>query len=142
VEKALAEAGVPAQRLVIELTESVMLSAAPSARREIEHLDSLGVRIVVDDFGTGFSALSYLRDLPVSGIKVDRSFTAGLGTDPQCERIVEALTGLGHGLGVDVVVEGVETEQQREILTSMGAEHAQGYLFGRPSPDYDLVYAP
>jgi len=142
VEKALAEAGVPAQRLVIELTESVMLSAAPSARREIEHLDSLGVRIVVDDFGTGFSALSYLRDLPVSGIKVDRSFTAGLGTDPQCERIVEALTGLGHGLGVDVVVEGVETEQQREILTSMGAEHAQGYLFGRPSPDYDLVYTP
>jgi diguanylate cyclase (GGDEF)-like protein/PAS domain S-box-containing protein len=142
VEKALAEAGVPAHRLVIELTESVMLSAAPSARREIEQLDQLGVRIVVDDFGTGFSALSYLRDLPVSGIKVDRSFTAGLGTDPQCERIVEALTGLGHGLGVDVVVEGVETEHQREMLTAIGAEHAQGYLFGRPSPDYDLVYAP
>ena len=142
VEKALDEAGLPAQRLVIELTESVMLSAAPSARREIEYLDGLGVRIVVDDFGTGFSALSYLRDLPISGIKVDRSFTAGLGTDPQCERIVEALTGLAHGLDVDVIVEGVETEHQREMLASMGAEHAQGYLFGRPSPDFDLALIP
>jgi EAL domain-containing protein (putative c-di-GMP-specific phosphodiesterase class I) len=115
-----------------------MLSAAPSARREITNLDDLGVRIVVDDFGTGFSALSYLRDLPISGIKVDRSFTSGLGSDPQCERIVEALTGLGHGLGVDVIVEGVETEQQREMLANIGAEHAQGYLFGRPSPTFDL----
>jgi diguanylate cyclase (GGDEF)-like protein/PAS domain S-box-containing protein len=139
VERALAETGLPAGRLVIELTESVMLSSSPEARREIEHLDGLGVRIVVDDFGTGFSALSYLRDLPVSGIKVDRSFTAGLGTDRQCERIVEALTHLAHGLGVDVVVEGVETESQREILASIGAEHAQGYLFGRPSPRFDLT---
>jgi diguanylate cyclase (GGDEF)-like protein len=142
VEKALDEAGLPAKRLVIELTESVMLSTAPSARREIEYLDGLGVRIVVDDFGTGFSALSYLRDLPISGIKVDRSFTAGLGTDPQCERIVEALTGLAHGLDVDVIVEGVETEHQREMLASMGAEHAQGYLFGRPSPKFDLALIP
>jgi diguanylate cyclase (GGDEF)-like protein/PAS domain S-box-containing protein len=139
VQKALAEAGLPAERLVIELTESVMLSAAPSAREEIEHLASLGVRIVVDDFGTGFSALSYLRELPVSGIKVDRSFTAGLGTDSQCDRIVEALTGLGHGLGMDVIVEGVETEQQREIVAAIGAEHAQGYLFGRPDPVFDLT---
>jgi diguanylate cyclase (GGDEF)-like protein/PAS domain S-box-containing protein len=139
VEQTLTEAGLAPERLVIELTETVMLSAAPSARREIEQLDALGVRIVVDDFGTGFSPLSYLRDLPVSGIKVDRSFTAGLGTDPQCERIVEALTGLGHDLGVDVVVEGVETEQQREMLAAIGAEHAQGYLFGRPSPEFDLT---
>jgi ABC-type Fe3+-hydroxamate transport system substrate-binding protein len=142
VEKALDEAGLPAERLVIELTESVMLSTDSSARREFEYLDALGVRIVVDDFGTGFSALSYLRDLPVSGIKVDRSFTAGLGTDAQCERIVEALTGLAHGLGVDVIVEGVETEEQREMLASMGAEHAQGYLFGRPGPEFDLAMMP
>jgi diguanylate cyclase (GGDEF)-like protein/PAS domain S-box-containing protein len=139
VRKALAEAGLPPERLVVELTESVMLSAAPSARQEIEQLDGLGVRIVVDDFGTGFCALSYLRDLPVSGIKVDRSFTAGLGVDSQCERIVEALTGLGHGLGVDVIVEGVETEAQRKMLSAIGAEHAQGYLFGRPGPSFDLT---
>jgi diguanylate cyclase (GGDEF)-like protein/PAS domain S-box-containing protein len=137
VEKSLAEAGLPPERLVVELTESVMLSAAPGARREIERLDELGVRIVVDDFGTGSSALSYLRDLPISGIKVDRSFTAGLGNDSHCERIVEALTGLGRGLGVDVIVEGVETEHQREMLADIGTEHAQGYLFGRPGPDFD-----
>jgi diguanylate cyclase (GGDEF)-like protein/PAS domain S-box-containing protein len=137
IEIALATSGLPAGRLVVELTESVMLSAAPAARKEISLLDDLGVRIVVDDFGTGFSALSYLRDLPVSGIKVDRTFTAGLGKDHQCERIVEALTGLGRGLGVDVIVEGVETERQREVLADIGCEHAQGYLFGRPTPTFD-----
>jgi diguanylate cyclase (GGDEF)-like protein/PAS domain S-box-containing protein len=141
VEKALTDAGLPPERLVVELTESVMLSTAPGARDEITRLDDLGVRIVVDDFGTGFSALSYLRDLPVSGIKVDRTFTAGLGRDEQSERIVEALTGLGRGLGVDVIVEGVETEEQRGALVSIGAEHAQGYLFGRPGPDFDGVAA-
>jgi EAL domain-containing protein (putative c-di-GMP-specific phosphodiesterase class I) len=123
---------------VVELTESVMLEAAPVGRQELHKLDDLGVRVVVDDFGTGFSALSYLRDLPVSGIKVDRSFTAGLGEDAQCERIVEALTGLAGGLGVDLVAEGVETERQRTLLTRIGCVHAQGYLFGRPAPHPEL----
>ncbi len=139
VERVLADSGLPPERLVVELTESVMLSSAPAARPEIERLHALGVRIVVDDFGTGFSALSYLRDLPVSGIKVDRSFTAGLGTDPQCDRIVEALIGLGRGLGIDVIVEGVETEEQSALLAGIGVQHAQGYLFGRPSPRYELA---
>ncbi|GAB3244845.1 putative bifunctional diguanylate cyclase/phosphodiesterase [Kineosporia babensis] len=138
VEKVLAESGLPASQLVVELTESVMLSSAPAARQEIEQLHNLGVRIVVDDFGTGFSALSYLRDLPVSGIKVDRSFTSGLGEDQQCDRIVEALIGLGNGLGIDVIVEGVETEQQSAWLAGIGVRHAQGYLFGKPSPRYEL----
>jgi EAL domain-containing protein (putative c-di-GMP-specific phosphodiesterase class I) len=70
----------------------------------------------------------------VSGIKVDRSFTSGLGRDPQCDRIVEALTGLAQGLSVDIVAEGVETEQQRSVLAGIGCEHAQGFLFGRPEP--------
>ena len=134
VEEVLHRTGLPASDLVIELTESVMLGAATEGRRQLEELDGLGVRLVVDDFGTGFSALSHLRDLPVSGIKVDRSFTAGLGRDPQCDRIVEALTGLALGLGVDIVAEGVETEDQRAVLAGIGCEHAQGYLFGRPEP--------
>lgn len=134
IESVLERTGLPASRLVVELTETVMLGAAPAGRTELHRLDALGVRLVVDDFGTGFSALSYLRDLPVSGIKVDRSFTAGLGSDPQCDRIVEALTGLAHGLGVDLVAEGVETEQQRAFLCRIGCRHAQGYLFGKPLP--------
>jgi diguanylate cyclase (GGDEF)-like protein/PAS domain S-box-containing protein len=134
VETVLEETGLPPSRLVVELTESVMLGAAPAGRKELHKLDDLGVRVVVDDFGTGFSPLSYLRDLPISGIKVDRSFTAGLGQDSQCERIVEALTGLAGGLGVDLVAEGVETERQLTLLTQLGCVHAQGYLFGRPAP--------
>lgn len=134
VETVLRRTGLEPGNLVIELTESVMLGAATEGRRQLEELDGIGVRLVVDDFGTGFSALSHLRDLPVSGIKVDRSFTAGLGRDPQCDRIVEALTGLAQGLGVDIVAEGVETEEQRAVLAGIGCEHAQGYLFGRPEP--------
>ena len=134
IQAALASTGLAPSRLVIELTESVMLSGAQMARDQLERLYRIGVRLVVDDFGTGFSALSHLRDLPVSGIKIDRSFTQGLGHDRQCERIVEALTGLATGLDVDLVVEGVETEHQAQLLTDIGCRHAQGYLFGRPEP--------
>ena len=134
VEDSLKNSGLHPSRLVIELTESVMLGSAPAGRRQLHQLERLGVRLMVDDFGTGFSALSHLRDLPVSGIKVDRTFTAGLGRDRQCDRIVEALTGLARGLGVDIVAEGVETTEQRDVLASLGCAHAQGYLFGRPEP--------
>jgi len=134
VEDSLKNSGLPPSDLVIELTESVMLGSAPTGRRQLHQLERLGVRLMVDDFGTGFSALSHLRDLPVAGIKVDRTFTAGLGRDRQCDRIVEALTGLARGLGVDIVAEGVETPQQRDVLAGFGCAHAQGYLFGRPEP--------
>lgn len=134
VELALQSSGLAASQLVVELTESVMLGTASAGRRQLELLDDLGVRLVVDDFGTGFSALSHLRDLPVSGIKIDRSFTQGLGRDSQCDRIVEAVTGLAQGLGVDLVAEGVETENQASLLAGIGCQHAQGYLFGRPEP--------
>jgi diguanylate cyclase (GGDEF)-like protein/PAS domain S-box-containing protein len=134
VEDSLKNSGLHPSRLVIELTESVMLGSAPAGRRQLHQLERIGVRLMVDDFGTGFSALSHLRDLPVSGIKVDRTFTAGLGRDRQCDRIVEALTGLARGLGVDIVAEGVETTQQRDVLAGFGCAHAQGYLFGRPEP--------
>jgi len=134
VQRALEASGLPPSRLVVELTESVMLGSDGDGRAQLERLDELGVRLVVDDFGTGFSALSHLRDLPVSGIKIDRSFTQGLGQDAHCERIVEALTGLAQGLSVDLVAEGVETERQAEHLADIGCLHAQGYLFGRPEP--------
>ncbi len=134
VEDSLKSSGLHPSMLVIELTESVMLGSAAAGRRQLHQLERIGVRMMVDDFGTGFSALSHLRDLPVSGIKVDRTFTAGLGRDRQCDRIVEALTGLARGLGVDIVAEGVETTQQRDVLAGFGCAHAQGYLFGRPAP--------
>jgi len=131
--------GLDPTRLVLELTESMMLGAATDGRRQLRELDAIGVRTVVDDFGTGFAALSHLRELPVSGIKVDRTFTAGLGTDPRCDRIVEALTGLARGLGVDLVAEGVETETQRSVLEGIGCAHAQGFLFGQPRPAREIL---
>ncbi len=134
VRKVLWDGQIEPGDLVIELTESVMLTGSEAGREQLRELDALGVRLVIDDFGTGFSALSHLRDLPVSGIKIDRTFTNGLGVDRQCERIVEALIGMANGMGIDLVAEGVETEQQAEILLNLGCRHAQGYLFGRPQP--------
>ena len=134
VEAALATHHLSPASLVVELTESAVLDGRAGEREQLGQLSDLGVRLVVDDFGTGFSALSHLRDLPVSGIKIDRSFTQGLGEDPQCHRIIESLTHLANGLQVDLVAEGVETEDQAMLLTDMGCRHAQGYLFGRPAP--------
>jgi len=134
VEAALATHHLPPSALVVELTESAVLDGRAGEREQLGQLSDLGVRLVVDDFGTGFSALSHLRDLPVSGIKIDRSFTQGLGEDPQCHRIIESLTHLAHGLQVDLVAEGVETRDQAALLAEMGCRHAQGYLFGRPAP--------
>jgi diguanylate cyclase (GGDEF)-like protein len=134
VEAALATHHLSPSALVVELTESAVLDGRAGEREQLGQLSDLGVRLVVDDFGTGFSALSHLRDLPVSGIKIDRSFTQGLGEDPQCHRIIESLTHLAKGLQVDLVAEGVETEDQAMLLADMGCRHAQGYLFGRPAP--------
>jgi len=134
IEAALAARGLSPASLVVELTESAVLDGSAGELEQLGRLDELGVRLVVDDFGTGFSALSHLRDLPVSGIKIDRSFTRGLGADPQCHRIIESLTHLARGLRVDLVAEGVETPDQAAALAGMGCVHAQGYLFGRPQP--------
>jgi EAL domain-containing protein (putative c-di-GMP-specific phosphodiesterase class I) len=96
----------------------------------------MGVRLVLDDFGTGYSSLSYLRHLPLDTIKIDRTFVAGL--DGQADRsIVEAVISLAHGLRISVVAEGIETEEQFEMLRAMGCDVGQGYLFARPMPATD-----
>ena len=98
-------------------------------------LAAQGIRWYVDDFGTGYSSITHLRDLPVAGLKLDRSFTSGLGAgDVTSERIAQALAGLAHGLELDTVAEGVETRSEAEILAAHGWRHAQGYLFGRAMP--------
>lgn len=132
----LAHFGVPPSALCIEVTEGVMLGrAADGVVGTLHALHDAGIRIALDDFGTGYASLSHLRQVPVDTIKIDRSFIAALErTSDSAEEIVRAIIGLAHGLGKDVVAEGVENEAQMTILLGLGCRYVQGYRFGRPIP--------
>jgi diguanylate cyclase (GGDEF)-like protein len=122
---------VPPGLVVLEITESVMLEGSVTTDRVLKDLRGLGVGLSVDDFGTGFSALGYLRRHPVNGVKVDRSFVAGLGTNAEDEEIVRAVVAMSTALGLSVVAEGVETPAQRDVLAGLGVPLGQGWLWGR-----------
>jgi diguanylate cyclase (GGDEF)-like protein len=132
VAEALDLAGLSAEALLLELTESVMMDEGSGDSETVQHLVDLGVRLAVDDFGTGYSSLRYLREFPVAVLKVDRSFTSQLGEDREVEVIVESIVGMARSLGLAVTAEGVETEAQAERLVDLGCGYAQGYLYGRP----------
>ncbi len=127
----LRQAGVPAANLVLEITESVMVEGSDLTERVLVELRALGVRIAVDDFGTGFSALGYLRRHPVTGVKIDRSFVNGLGSSAEDEEIVRAVVAMSSALHLTVVAEGVETPAQRDVLMAFGVPLAQGWLWGK-----------
>jgi len=132
VLKELADHGVDPHRLHLEITETALVHVTDEVQAAMRVLAAHGVRWYVDDFGTGYSSITHLRDLPVAGLKLDRSFTAGVGAgDVTSERITQALAGLAHGLELDTVAEGVETRSEADILAAHGWRHAQGYLFGR-----------
>jgi diguanylate cyclase (GGDEF)-like protein/PAS domain S-box-containing protein len=126
------------RRIVIEITEHSDLSQSSDALRAIEALDALGIAIALDDFGTGYSSLALLRTTPVSYLKFDRSFTADLGLDPVAEHLLETCRDLASRLGIELIAEGVETEQQQARLEHLGIGLAQGYLFSVPRPIADL----
>jgi EAL domain-containing protein (putative c-di-GMP-specific phosphodiesterase class I) len=134
VRDALEKSELPPHRLHIEITETALIQASRSLLSELRDLRALGVGIVLDDFGTGFSSLSLLRDFPVSMVKIDRSFVTPLLEDPGALAIVRAVLGMCGDIGVPVVAEGVENEGQAERLAELGCSHVQGYLFGRPQP--------
>ncbi|QIJ74898.1 EAL domain-containing protein [Methylobacterium sp. NI91] len=134
VREALALSGLAPQRLELEVTESVLLAASEANVATLHALRDLGVRIAMDDFGTGYCSLSYLQKFPFDKIKIDRSFVSRLGEDPHSTAIVRAVIGLGASLGIVTVAEGVETEAQFAHLREEGCGEVQGYLFGRPSP--------
>ena len=133
VAEALGRSGLPASDLFLEITESVMMEEAAADATTMERLVDLGVRLAVDDFGTGYSSLRYLQRFPVGVLKVDRSFTWGLGVDRGNEAIVGAVVGLARSLGLASTAEGVESEEQVLHLRALGCEYGQGYLFGRPA---------
>jgi diguanylate cyclase (GGDEF)-like protein/PAS domain S-box-containing protein len=139
ISEALAATGLPAKLLQIELTEGLAMHGGEKYVAMLERIKALGVQIAVDDFGTGYSSLSYLKRFPVDQLKVDRSFVTDLATDPDDAVIVQAIIALGHKLGLRVVAEGVETQQQLDYLRRAGCDEMQGFLFGAPMMAADFA---
>ena len=135
VAAALQDEGLPPCALWIEITESLLMQDKALALRTIESLSAVGVKICIDDFGTGYSSLGYLKDFPVDVVKVDRAFVAALTDDRRAITLTGAIIDMVHALGLDgVVAEGVERQDQADILTSLGCTWGQGFLWGRPIP--------
>jgi diguanylate cyclase (GGDEF)-like protein/PAS domain S-box-containing protein len=134
VHSVLLETGLEAKRLELEITEGVLIGDQDRAISILRRLKLLGLCIAMDDFGTGYSSLSYLQAFPIDKIKIDQSFVANLDRSPQPAAIIRAVIGLGRGLDLPVMVEGVETITQRDFLAAEGCTEIQGYLIGRPAP--------
>jgi EAL domain-containing protein (putative c-di-GMP-specific phosphodiesterase class I) len=128
VGRALDESGLPASSLGLDITETVYIGAPEANTASLDKLKALGIRISLDDFGSGYSSLSYLKRLPTDILKIDRSFTKGLGLEVEDTAIVQTVVDLAHILGMEVVAEGVEIEEQETLLREMGCDFAQGYL--------------
>ncbi len=139
VSRALAETGVPPENLHLEITETAVMSSVDASTSTLESLRQLGVHLIIDDFGTGYSSLARLKKLPVTALKVDRSFVDGLGRDSSDLSIVDAIINMADSLALGVIAEGVETAEQLEILQSLGARMGQGYLWSRALPDSGLA---
>jgi diguanylate cyclase (GGDEF)-like protein len=141
VQATLQRAGLSPARLHLELTETAIMDLHPEILQQLAQLRELGVEIGLDDFGTGYASLTHLRRLPLTFVKIDRSFVAGLGTDQEDDRIVSAVIDLAANLRLRSVAEGVETPDQLQRLRDLGCDQAQGYLFARPMPAADVPAA-
>jgi diguanylate cyclase (GGDEF)-like protein len=141
VHSILLETGLAPGRLELEITEGVLIEDFDRGLALLRRLKGLGVRISMDDFGSGYSSLSYLQAFPFDKIKIDRAFVTNLGRNPQSAAIVRAVIGLGHGLEMSIVAEGVETQEQLSFLAEEGCDAVQGYFIGKPLPidQYDAL---
>jgi diguanylate cyclase (GGDEF)-like protein len=141
VSGALEAAGLAAERLELEITESLLMSNTEQTLGTLHALSAMGVRIAMDDFGTGYSSLAYLWRFPFDKVKIDRAFTQNLANDPKVNLIVRSIISLAHSLGIRVNAEGVETPSQMAALQQHGCDELQGYLLGRPGPLQGLAHA-
>ena len=141
VAAALEASGLPPGLLQLEITESLLVEHGELTLQRLDELKRLGVRLAIDDFGTGYSSLSYLTHLPVDALKLDRSFVSVLGRDERADSIVRAITMLAHGLHIDVIAEGIETEQQQDLLRRFGYSRGQAFLYAKPMPASEALAA-
>lgn len=132
VERVLAETGMQAKYLELEITESVMATDVEKSFALLTRLRALGVKISLDDFGTGYSSLSYLKRFPVDTLKIDQSFVRDIATNPDSAAIIKAIISLGHNLNLSVLAEGIETEEHFQFLLKNGCDEGQGYLMSKP----------
>jgi predicted signal transduction protein with EAL and GGDEF domain len=139
VMDALKQSGLPPERLEVEITETVLLEKSDTVLATLHALRSLGLRISMDDFGTGFSSLSYLRSFPFDKIKIDQLFVRDLASNRDSQAIIRSIVSLGRGLGVTITAEGVETEAELSCLRAEGCHEAQGFLFSRARPHDEIV---
>lgn len=140
VLQALKQSGLPARRLELEVTEGVLIADSDAALRMFHEMKSAGVRISLDDFGSGYSSMSYLRHFPFDKIKIDQAFVRGLGNDHEAQAIVDAILALAHGLRMQVTAEGVETQRQFQELRVRGCGQVQGYFLGVPTAADELDF--
>ena len=130
----LRQSGLPPSRLMLEITESLLMDEEPGTLKTLLALRELGIRLALDDFGTGYSALNYLKRFPADTLKIDRSFVRGVGERPEDTAIVQAVITVAKSLQLRVAAEGIETEEQAEQLRIMGCDYGQGFFFARPLP--------
>ncbi|MDD5180818.1 MAG: EAL domain-containing protein [Gallionellaceae bacterium] len=135
----LHEAGIPARNITLEITEGTLLDDNSDVRKKITRLREAGCSIALDDFGTGYSSLSYLKKMDVDFLKVDKSFVRDLALDKNDFALVEAIIVMAHKLGIQVIAEGVETAEQRDILKQIGCDFVQGYFYAKPMPPLDFI---
>jgi diguanylate cyclase (GGDEF)-like protein len=143
VAAVLAETRIPASRLVLEVTEGVLIDNPAAAKSRLDDLRALGLKLALDDFGSGYSSLTYLQRLPFDKLKVDRGFVAALDHSANAGVIIQAIVALGRALNLSILVEGIETEEQRALVRLAGCDEMQGYLFARPAPreQIDRIWA-
>jgi diguanylate cyclase (GGDEF)-like protein len=134
VAAVMRENGIAPSRIILEVTESVWIDDPLTTQQSLEALRTLGVSVALDDFGTGYSSLSYLQKFPFNLLKIDRAFVASLGTSGNAGAIIQSIVTLGHALGMKVLAEGVETDEQRVLLRLAGCDEMQGFLFSKPRP--------
>ena len=129
---------MPKNVLELEITESTLMNHPELMSTELVKIKSMGISVAIDDFGSGYSSLNYLKRLPVDVLKIDRSFIQDIETDPSDSAIVSGIVGLAQNLDMKTVAEGAETEGQREILRTLGCDSFQGYLVAKPLPAADF----
>ncbi len=132
VELVLAETGLEATRLALEVTETALMRDPAATAQQLHALKRLGVGIAIDDFGTGYSSLAYLRQFPADTLKIDRSFISDIASCSESDALIHTLVQLGKSLGIETLAEGIEDESQLEALQREGCDHGQGFWFSRP----------